>query len=92
VRTGRHWHDGVAALGLFITWLCHAGPQASGADVVVGGQVLADPGTEPARGARRINGVLTAARGFVAHAVTSVRLTLIGYRRASVCVFCRSLS
>jgi len=25
VRTGRHWHDGVAALGLFITWLRHAG-------------------------------------------------------------------
>ena len=31
-RTGRHWHDGVAALGLFITWLRHAGPQASGVD------------------------------------------------------------
>ena len=43
-RTGRHWHDGVAALGLFITWLRHAGPQASGAHVVVGGQVLAGPG------------------------------------------------
>lgn len=26
-RTGRHWHDGVPALGLFITWLRHAGPQ-----------------------------------------------------------------
>jgi hypothetical protein len=70
-RTGRHWHDGVAALGLFITWLRHAGPQASGADVVVGGQVLAGPGAEPVREARRINGVLTAVRGFVAHAVTS---------------------
>jgi integrase len=70
-RTGRHWHDGVAALGLFITWLRHAGPQASGVDVVVGGQVLAGPGAEPVREARRINGVLTAVRGFVAHAVTS---------------------
>ena len=70
-RTGRHWHDGVAALGLFITWLRHAGPQASGAHVVVGGQVLAGPGAEPVREARRINGVLTAVRGFVAHAVTS---------------------
>lgn len=69
--TGRHWHDGVAALGLFITWLRHAGPQASGVDVVVGGQVLAGPGAEPVREARRINGVLTAVRGFVAHAVTS---------------------
>ena len=29
VRTGRHWHDGVAALGLFITWLRHAGPQSA---------------------------------------------------------------
>lgn len=71
VRTGRHWHDGVAALGLFITWLRHAGPQASGVDVVMGGQVLAGPGAEPVRQARRINGVLTAVRGFVAHAVTS---------------------
>jgi hypothetical protein len=70
-RTGRHWHDGVSALGLFITWLRHAGPQASGAQVVVGGQVLAGPGAEPVREARRINGVLTAVRGFVAHAVTS---------------------
>ena len=70
-RTGRHWHDGVAALGLFITWLRHAGPQASGVEVVAGGQVLAGPGAEPVRGARRINGVLTAVRGFVAHAVTS---------------------
>jgi hypothetical protein len=34
----------VAALGLFITWLRHAGPQSSGVEVVVGGQVLAGPG------------------------------------------------
>jgi integrase/recombinase XerD len=34
-RKGRHWHDGVAALGLFVTWLRHAGPQASGVDVVL---------------------------------------------------------
>ena len=70
-RTGRHWHDGVAALGLFITWLRHAGPQASGAEAVAGGQVLAGPGAELAREARRINAVLTAVRGLVAHAVTS---------------------
>lgn len=49
VRTGRHWHDGVAALGLFITWLRHAGPQSSGVEVVAGGQVLAGPGLEPVR-------------------------------------------
>ncbi|MDT2007401.1 site-specific integrase [Rhodococcus opacus] len=70
-RTGRHWHDGVAALGLFITWLRHAGPQASGVEVVAGGQVLAGPGAEPVRGPRRINAVLTAVRGFVAHAVAA---------------------
>jgi integrase/recombinase XerD len=52
VRTGRHWHDGVAALGLFITWLRHAGPQSSGVEVVAGGQVLAGPGLEPVVTAR----------------------------------------
>ena len=62
-RTGRHWHDGVLALGLFITLLRHAGPQASGAGAVAGGQVLAGPGVELAREARRINAVLTAVRG-----------------------------
>jgi integrase len=70
-RTGRHWQAGAEQLGLFITWLRHAGPQASGGVVVVGGQVLAGPGAEPVRGARRINGVLTAVRGFIAHAVSS---------------------
>ena len=43
-RTGRHWHVGVEQLGLFITWLRHAGPQASGSDAGRGGQVLAGPG------------------------------------------------
>jgi integrase/recombinase XerD len=69
--TDRHWHAGVEQLGLFITWLRHADLEASGADVVAGGQVWAGPGADPVRGARRINGVLTAVRGFVAHAVTS---------------------
>jgi integrase/recombinase XerD len=72
-RTGRHWHAGVEQFGLFITWLRHAGPQASGADVVAGAQLLAGPGVEPVRGARRINAVLTAVRGFVTHAVASGR-------------------
>lgn len=70
-RSGRHWHAGVGHLGLFITWLRHAGPQVSGVDAVPGGQVLAGPGREPVRGARRVNAVLCAVRGFVAHAVTS---------------------
>jgi integrase/recombinase XerD len=72
-RTGRHWHAGVEHLGLFITWLRPAGPAASGLDVAAGGQLLAGPGAEPVRGARRINGVLAAVRGFVAHAVTEGR-------------------
>lgn len=70
-RTGRGWHEGVEHLGLFILWLRHAGPEASGIEVVRGGQVLSGPGVEPARGARRVNAVLTAVRGFVTHAVTS---------------------
>lgn len=38
-RSGRHWQAGVEHLGLFITWLQHAGPQVSGADAEPGGQV-----------------------------------------------------
>jgi integrase/recombinase XerD len=72
-RSGRHWHAGVEHLGLFITWLQHAGPQMSGADAASGGQVLAGPGRAPVRGARRVNAVLCAVRGFVAHAVTTGR-------------------
>jgi integrase/recombinase XerD len=71
-RTGRSWHAGIEHLGLFMTWLRHAGPQVSGLDVDGGtGQVLAGPGARPARGARRINGVLTAVRGMVTHAVAA---------------------
>jgi integrase/recombinase XerD len=70
-HTGRHWHVGVEYLGLFITWLRHAGPEARGAGAARGGQVLAGPGAEPVRGARRVNAVLTAVRGFVAHAVNT---------------------
>jgi integrase len=69
-RSDRHWHGGVEHLGLFITWLRHAGPGVSGADPAPGGQVLAGPGRAPVRGARRVNAVLCAVRGFVAHAVT----------------------
>jgi len=72
-RTGRHWHAGLEHLGLFIIWLRHAGREVSGVDVVAGGDVLSGPGREPVRGARRINAVLTAVRGFAGHAVTSGR-------------------
>ena len=62
---------GVAQLGLFITWLRARRPQAVGVEAVAGGGVLAGPGAAPARSARRVNGVLTAVRGFVAHAVAA---------------------
>lgn len=71
-RSGRHWHEGVEHLGLFMVWLRHAGPEVSGIDAVQGGaEVLSGPGREPVRGPRRVNAVLTAVRGFVVHAVTS---------------------
>ncbi|MFZ0192663.1 MAG: tyrosine-type recombinase/integrase [Streptosporangiaceae bacterium] len=70
-RTGRSWQAGVEQLGLFMTWLAHAGSQASGAGAGSGGLVLSGPGGTPARGARRINVVLAAVRGMVVHAVAA---------------------
>jgi integrase len=70
-RTGRSWQAGAEQLGLFMTWLAHAGPQASGAGPGSGGLVLSGPGGTPARGARRINVVLAAVRGMVVHAVAA---------------------
>src|SRR5271169_3134169 len=70
-RTGRSWQAGVEQLGLFMTWLAHAGPQASGAGAGSGGLVFSGPGGTPARGARRINVVLAAVRGMVVHAVAA---------------------
>ena len=70
-RTGRTWQAGAGQLGLFMTWLAHAGPAASGAGAASPGVVLAGPGAAPARGARRVNGVLTAVRGMVVHAVAA---------------------
>lgn len=73
--TGREWPAGVEHLGFFITWLRHAGPELSGVDgpgIAPGmAAVLPSPGLSPVRGARRVNAVLTAVRGFVVHAVTS---------------------
>jgi len=48
-RTGRSWQAGAAQLGLFMTWLAHAGPVASGPGAPSPGVVLAGPGTAPAR-------------------------------------------
>ena len=53
-----------------MTWLGHAGPAVSGADAATT-VVVAGPGSVPARGARRINGVLTAVRAMVVHAVST---------------------
>jgi|AntDryMetagUQ889_1029465.scaffolds.fasta_scaffold11461_1 integrase len=72
-RTGRDWQAGVEQLGLFMTWLAHAGPEVSHveADSAALAVVLTGPGVAPARGARRINGVLSAVRGMVVHAVAT---------------------
>lgn len=67
-RTGREWQAGVEHLGLFVTWLSHA--RGEGVDAG-GGQLWAGPGHPPVRRARRVNGVLTAVRGLVVHAVAA---------------------
>lgn len=68
-RSGRSWQDGAEQLALFMTWLTYAGPSASGVESAAS-VVLAGPGSVPARGARRVNGVLTAVRAMVVHAVS----------------------
>jgi integrase/recombinase XerD len=73
-RSGRSWQAGVEQLGLFMTWLAHAGPLASAAEAAggAGSAVLfTGPGSEPARSPSRINGVLSAVRGMVVHAVAT---------------------
>jgi integrase/recombinase XerD len=68
-RTGRSWQAGAEQLALFMTWLTYAGPSVSGV-AAAGSVVLAGPGGVPARGARRVNGVLSAVRAMVVHAVS----------------------
>jgi integrase/recombinase XerD len=72
-RTGRSWQAGVEHVALFMTWLAHAGPDASNAEAAAGGGgvVLVGPGVAPARSPSRINGVLTAVRGMAVHAVAA---------------------
>ena len=66
--TGRDWPAGVGQMGMFMTWLRHAGPDVSSAETGGGAMVLAGPGAAAARSARRVNQVLTAVRGMVVHA------------------------
>ncbi len=68
--TGRDWQVGVEQLGLFMIWLAHDRSSVSASGCRDGvGVVLTGPGGAPVRGARRINGVLTAVRAMVVHAV-----------------------
>jgi len=70
-RSGRTWQAGIEQLGLFMTWLVHAGPAVSGIEATAAGVVLAGPGSAPVRSARRINAVLSAVRGMVVHAAAA---------------------
>jgi integrase/recombinase XerD len=66
-RSGRSWQAGVEQFALFITWLAHARPSVDDAASVV----VAGPGAAAVRCPSRINGVLTAVRGMVVHAVAT---------------------
>ncbi|MFI6690135.1 tyrosine-type recombinase/integrase, partial [Streptomyces sp. NPDC050485] len=63
-RTDRDWSTAAADMGLFIVWLKYS---SGGVSKVV----VAGPGVDPVRRERRINGVLTGVRGFLAHAVAA---------------------
>jgi integrase/recombinase XerD len=66
-RSGRSWQAGVEQFALFMTWLAHARPSVDD----VASVVIAGPGAAAVRCASRINGVLTAVRGMVVHAVAT---------------------
>jgi integrase/recombinase XerD len=68
-RSGRSWQAGVEGFALFMTWLAHARPSVDDA----AGVVVAGPGAAAVRCPSRINGVLTAVRGMVVHAVATGR-------------------
>ncbi|MDP4510366.1 tyrosine-type recombinase/integrase [Nonomuraea turcica] len=71
-RTGRAWQSAAAFIGLFMTWLQHAPATATQAEWDPrGGEVRVGPGADPARGARRVNVILSAVRGFLLHAASS---------------------
>ncbi|MGW9046847.1 tyrosine-type recombinase/integrase [Streptomyces lydicus] len=64
-RAGRDWRTAAGDMALFMLWLRWT-PGHGGGQVVVPG-----PGAKPVRGDGRINRVLTAVRGFLAHAVVN---------------------
>ena len=66
-RSGRSWQAGVEQFALFTTWLAHARRSVDNAASVV----LSGPGAAAVRCPSRINGVLTAVRGMVVHAVAT---------------------
>ena len=66
-RSGRSWQAGVEQFALFMTWLACARPSVDDA----AGVVVAGPGADAVRCPSRINGVLTAVRGMVVHAVAT---------------------
>ena len=66
-RSGRSWQAGVEQFALFMTWLARARPSVDDA----AGVVVAGPGAAAVRCPSRINGVLTAVRGMVVHAVAT---------------------
>jgi integrase/recombinase XerD len=66
-RSGRSWQAGVEQFALFMTWLAHARPSVDDAASVA----VAGPGAAAVRCPSRINGVLTAVRGMVVHAVAT---------------------
>jgi integrase/recombinase XerD len=68
-RSGRSWQAGVEQFALFMTWLARARPSVDDA----AGVVVAGPGAAAVRCPSRINGVLTAVRGMVVHAVATGR-------------------
>src|SRR4026208_415271 len=68
-RSGRSWQAGVEQFALFMTWLARARPSVDDA----AGVVVAGPGGAAVRCPSRINGVLTAVRGMVVHAVATGR-------------------
>ena len=72
--TSRRWQSGIEQLGLFMTWLLHAGPLAAGAGASAAGGMALD-----GAGGRRLPGRpagqrgAAAVRGMVVHAVAAGR-------------------